>query len=261
MRFQLWVGVNNMANATIEKPVIFNSTLTALVLRKAYKSLIDTVLFCIHLEINGIKYDSYNTKDDNFYYDGRLTITYPTGLNITDGMTIRLRFEDEFGNMSDWSDFYRINTSGNMISDTTSNIDDIQKLNSIDVITIDTSINGTTFEKIELDDNVSKHHMSANSIMYQYPSGKILLSTKTFVDKIPDYVQGEQKYVLRENDIHRFDNISYKYYGTPELWWIIMAVNNIIDPFNDPYEKMVLRILPLNYVEYALLRYGLVDGQ
>ncbi len=30
---------------------------------------------------------------------------------------------------------------------------------------------------------------------------------------------------------HRPDSISYKFYGAPELFWIILRYNNITDPF------------------------------
>lgn len=245
-----------MPTSRIDTPVIFSATLHALMLRKAYKSNISSALFCITVEINGIQYVSYNTENDEFTYDGRLTITFPH-INITDNMVVRLKFEDEYGNTSDWSEFYLINTQNDKFSVTTTNIDNIPKLNSIDVYVSDNSSNGDTYTKIEIEDNTSRHHMSMNSYLYQYPEGNILLATKSFADIIPDYVDGEETYRLRENDLHRFDRISYKFYGTPELWWVIAAVNNIIDPFNDPQENMALRILPLHYVEYALLRYDI----
>lgn len=245
-----------MPTNRIDTPVIFNATLHALMLRKPYKSNVSSELLSITIEINGIQYVSYNTENDEFTYDGRLTITFPH-INIVDNMVVRLKFEDEYGNTSDWSDFYLISTSNNKFSVTTTNIDNIPKLNSIDVYATDNSNNRDTYTKLEIEDNTSKHHMSMNSNLYQYPEGNLLLSTKLFTDIIPEHVDGEQTYRLRENDLQRFDRISYKFYGTPELWWVIMAVNNIIDPFNQPYENMILRILPLSYVEYALLRYNI----
>lgn len=238
----------------IDTPIIFNATHNALMLRKSFKSNIGSTLFSITCEINGISYVSYNTEDDEFTYDGKLTITFPN-TNIADGMVVRLRFEDEFGNFSDWSDFYLINTVDGKFSVSTTNIDSIASLTSMDVYVEDNSDNGITYDKIEIEDNTSNHHMSMNSNLYEFPNGNVLLSTKMFSNNLPNYVTGEQSYRLRERDLHRFDRISYKFYGTPELWWVIMAVNNIIDPFNDPYENMMVRILPLSYVEYALLRY------
>lgn len=41
----------------------------------------------------------------------------------------------------------------------------------------------------------------------------------------------DQYYTVAEFEIRRIDLISYKFYGTPELWWIILLANNIIDPF------------------------------
>jgi nucleoid-associated protein YgaU len=35
-----------------------------------------------------------------------------------------------------------------------------------------------------------------------------------------------------END-DWWDNISFKYYGTPNLWWVICMMNNITNPFEE----------------------------
>ena len=57
-----------------------------------------------------------------------------------------------------------------------------------------------------------------------------------------------------ESEVNRLDLISWKYYRTPELFWVIMAVNDITDPFNVK-EGAILRIIPKSYVEYYLIRY------
>ena len=43
----------------------------------------------------------------------------------------------------------------------------------------------------------------------------------------------DRHHVIVESDIGRLDTISYNYYGTPSLWWVIAHVNNIINPIND----------------------------
>ena len=108
-------------------------------------------------------------------------------------------------------------------------------------------------ENIEHNNLESKHHMVASTGLFKFDGiGTIPLHIKYI--KVPDYVNGEISYKIKETDIYRLDNIAYKYYGNPELFWVIMSVNNIIDPFNIKNGD-VLRILPKDYVEYNILRY------
>jgi len=37
------------------------------------------------------------------------------------------------------------------------------------------------------------------------------------------------KYTIKDNE--RVENISYKFYDTPDFWWIILVFNNIKNPF------------------------------
>lgn len=41
---------------------------------------------------------------------------------------------------------------------------------------------------------------------------------------------------------NRLDRISYKFYGTPNLWWAIAQVNNLVDVFLDVPVGTHLRI-------------------
>jgi hypothetical protein len=50
-----------------------------------------------------------------------------------------------------------------------------------------------------------------------------------------------------------WDNISVKFYGTPYLWWIIPAFNNIVNPFEGLEAGTNLKILKDSYI-YILLR-------
>jgi hypothetical protein len=50
-----------------------------------------------------------------------------------------------------------------------------------------------------------------------------------------------------------FDNISYKFYNTPQLWWVICMVNNIINPFEELQPGQILRILKNSYI-YNILK-------
>ena len=61
-------------------------------------------------------------------------------------------------------------------------------------------------------------------------------------------------YELYEVDNEDFlDNISFKFYNTPQLWWVICIVNNITNPFEDIYPGKALRILKSSYI-YNILK-------
>lgn len=49
-----------------------------------------------------------------------------------------------------------------------------------------------------------------------------------------------------------WENISYKYYGTPYLWWIVAIVNDIVNPFEELVEGTNIKILRKQYI-YVLL--------
>ena len=58
----------------------------------------------------------------------------------------------------------------------------------------------------------------------------------------------DQLYVLEEYEVGRPDLISYRYYKTPKLYWLILHVNDISDPFEDMYPGMLIRIPALQRV-------------
>lgn len=102
----------------------------------------------------------------------------------------------------------------------------------------------------------SKHHMSASCFQYGEANGNILLFLDMF-NSVPDTVDNEIRHMVKESEVNRLDNIAWQYYKNPELMWVIMAVNNIINPFEVEYGR-ILRILPKDYIEYYL-RYGRVE--
>lgn len=100
----------------------------------------------------------------------------------------------------------------------------------------------------------SKHHLSMNCKIFNYSqNGKVPLFLKNFTN-LPGYIDGEISHVVGFNEVNRLDLVAWKYYKTPELFWVIMAVNNILNPF-ELEEATILRIIPLEYIEYNLLRY------
>jgi hypothetical protein len=63
----------------------------------------------------------------------------------------------------------------------------------------------------------------------------------------------DKLYVLNSSDVARPDLLSYKLYKTPELYWVILWLNNIVDPFEGMYPGMLLRVPLLS----RLMEYGI----
>jgi hypothetical protein len=49
-------------------------------------------------------------------------------------------------------------------------------------------------------------------------------------------------YVVEANDKGRPDIVAYKLYGDPALYWVILWLNDILDPFETIYPGMLLRV-------------------
>jgi len=79
-----------------------------------------------------------------------------------------------------------------------------------------------------------------NSYTYQDEQKRYFMGT--FTPPIIPSDSTDKFYVLEAGDVGRADLISYKMYKTPGLYWVILYMNNIIDPFEDMYPGMLLRI-------------------
>lgn len=112
------------------------------------------------------------------------------------------------------------------------------------------------YKKLKQTAFLSRHHFESNSQYYNITSsGKVHLFLKNFRDineKIK-YMRNINYYTVPENEVNRLDLISWYFYRTPELMWVIMSINNITDPFNVP-AGTVLKILPRDFIEIELLR-------
>ena len=72
--------------------------------------------------------------------------------------------------------------------------------------------------------------------------GRLILSTfnrPTFTPAIEN-----KRYTVTGATQNRLDVISQKFYGTPQLWWLIAFANNIIDPFTEVTAGIRLVIPP-----------------
>lgn len=88
---------------------------------------------------------------------------------------------------------------------------------------------------------VPKRNKSAGtSFVYQDENQRYFMGTFAALSLGPDPT--DTFYVLEAGDVARPDMISYKMYKTPELYWVILSVNGILDPFEGMYPGMLLRI-------------------
>lgn len=53
-------------------------------------------------------------------------------------------------------------------------------------------------------------------------------------------------YYAEENDW--WDNISYKYYDTERLWWLVCEMNDIVNPFEDIEFGQQIKVLKMDYL-------------
>ena len=68
--------------------------------------------------------------------------------------------------------------------------------------------------------------------------------------KIADYVKGNnvyfELYTCEEEDW--WDNISYKYYNTEKLWWLVCEMNDITNPYEEMDEGLQVKVLKETYL-------------
>jgi len=50
-----------------------------------------------------------------------------------------------------------------------------------------------------------------------------------------------------------WDDIAYKLYGVPQLWWVIALINNVVNPFEELSDGDNIKILKEDYI-YNLIK-------
>lgn len=50
-----------------------------------------------------------------------------------------------------------------------------------------------------------------------------------------------------------WDDIAYKLYGIPQLWWVIALINNVVNPFEELSDGDNIKILKEDYI-YNLVK-------
>ncbi|RLC67140.1 MAG: hypothetical protein DRH97_05305 [Chloroflexi bacterium] len=75
---------------------------------------------------------------------------------------------------------------------------------------------------------------------YQDDDGRYFLGTFPAVT-IPPH-SSDSIYVLEAGDVARPDLIAYKFYKSPEYYWVILWVNGISDPFEEMFAGRTIRV-------------------
>ena len=57
--------------------------------------------------------------------------------------------------------------------------------------------------------------------------------------------------VVRNNEQVRPDLVSQRLYGTPDLWWFIMWLNGISDPWHDLMPRVALKYISIDKINNA----------
>ncbi len=91
-----------------------------------------------------------------------------------------------------------------------------------------------------------------NTWAFKESKGQFFLGTFTPTDIPLDPT--DHLYVVEAGDVGRPDVIAYKIYKTPELYWVILWINSISDPFEGIFVGMTLRLPTL----IRLMKFGLV---
>ena len=47
-----------------------------------------------------------------------------------------------------------------------------------------------------------------------------------------------------------WDNISHEYYNTPNYWYILCELNDVVNPFESLYEGKLVKVLKSSYFYY-----------
>ncbi len=82
---------------------------------------------------------------------------------------------------------------------------------------------------------------------YYFYNISVSLFLKDYNNLAPSYFK---YYRVEEGDT--WTNLSFSFYDTIELWWIICKVNNIVNPMDMPKEGDMLKILDKRIVKQIL---------
>lgn len=82
------------------------------------------------------------------------------------------------------------------------------------------------------------YSMFATTPVYEVESDVVFGLMKDVI--VPD--ASDDLFTVPPGAENRLDSISYKFYGTPSLWWVLARVNNIADPLTGVEANATIRI-------------------
>lgn len=90
-----------------------------------------------------------------------------------------------------------------------------------------------------------------NEITYDSKSSLNIFVKYKLIEVYKSNIQFYFEYEIAPGD--RWDLLANKWYGSPNLWWVIAIFNNVIDPFEQLQSGNVLKMIKLTYVPDILL--------
>lgn len=91
----------------------------------------------------------------------------------------------------------------------------------------------------DVDLTLPRTHRFRNSPIYQDGEGREFF--ESFVTYFIPEDPTDQYFTVPPGAEGRLDLISHHVYGTSKYWWILVLANDIVDPFDDVVEGMILR--------------------
>jgi hypothetical protein len=70
------------------------------------------------------------------------------------------------------------------------------------------------------------YSMFATTPVYEVDGNVVFGLMKDVI--VPD--PSDELFVVPQAAVNRLDLVSNEFYGTPQLWWVIARVNNVLDP-------------------------------
>jgi hypothetical protein len=94
------------------------------------------------------------------------------------------------------------------------------------------------------------------NILSNIPSGKYRFEMWERPAELANMTLNSTRYIVHQHELGRLDLLAWNFYDNVKLWWIIAAVNDIVNPLTDMYEGQILIIPDRNDVLAFVSRPG-----
>lgn len=89
----------------------------------------------------------------------------------------------------------------------------------------------TNYAQVDIPPNIPVYAIANSQEFYLTPSPQYIVALFLETPKVP-FSEFDIYHQVTATDYLRLDLISYKYYLTPEYWWVIALANDLLDPFS-----------------------------